>query len=509
MAARGGLDLEFQRCCLKLKTESGLVPYGKMELEDRTSCVGEHKIKSLFETQDSNLWALLYILSFSDSVVEFTEDEEVIEIFRSSNMDMVTDLIYKPLNKGLWSDASIVLDQKMIEKVLQRFKNTSIRYSTSPTVLVFLDLLIKGITGLRCNSMMDDELYPTYGGIYDLFEFLGGLSYGRTIHLARIDTKYQTRNFVLLEDYRQAYSVTMHSAHMFCDKKLESLLRVYKANTSVFKDVLVYDLDTEMEVEPSIVLSKLRGRKLALSTLLTNIWNPELLVTFRVRCASNPNLWFLFTCQLENSDESLIYGLREMMMSLMKVRHEDQVVFKATVAGEVISASFSDSLTLFRRVYKHRDRMFSKFLTVEFEFASLSLKKINEKTRTVHHFKEELGPKDILEDYYKMRTTRLTHSEASCQLLLIEYNDSLGIDTGSLCKDIQSEWLEKNPTYYYQLKGVIAQERSLHGESLMIPLAKTQSREWYSPFHDCSVSGLASILDIRCYIYEKSFTPLW
>jgi hypothetical protein len=493
---------------LKIKTISGAMEYLRSPDDLETLESGSNsKVRSLFESQNSNLWALLYILSFSDSVVEFTEDEEVQEIFNSAKMDMVTDLIYKPLNKASWTDQMLKFDKKMIESVLGRFRNTSIRFSTSPTVMVFLDLLMKGITGLKYSTDMEEELFPVYNGIYKLFEFLGGLSYSRTVHMARIDMKYDQKEFILMESSQQAYAITVYSAHMFCDKRLETLLNIYKQNTSLYKDFLVFNLETEMEEDPKSLLSKHKGQQLALSSLITNIWEPSNVATFRFRYLKDESFWFLVTCQLENSEESIKCGLKEMLSSYLKLNAINSITFKATIGSEVVETNFNDLDSLLKRAFKYRNKLFSKFITIDFEFKSLLHAKLTPKSMHVNKVCENITPTFILEDYYRSRSGKLVHSESSCQLLLIEYNQDLGISVGSLCKDIKSEWLEQSTTYFYQLKGVIVEERSLLGETFMIPIVKLREDRWYSPFHDCSLSGIESYFGINCFIYEKSFTP--
>lgn len=501
----GGL-IAFEKPVAKILTQRGRFNVGGgLPRKVQTCKTGASPTSDqLFEGSNSYLWSMVYILTFSDSIEAFIEDEEVKEAFNSASMDMLTDILYKPLHKESWSHGKPRIDLKSIENVLDCIKTSSARYKSSPTVLIFLNLLLEGVQKFRQPQSMEEEELPSYTGIYKLFKFVGGLSNNFTAHLAEIDLKYRNQSFLIRDSSQRRFVFSVYSMQEFCDKKVSTLEKLHLDFTKGFEDVLVYDLKTGMKVEDNTLLYKCTDKKLAFSSLITNIWGRDPVATFKFESDSPPACrdrhWFLVTCELGDRADSIWHSVRGKMEKLVKCKDWSKVYFKAEINGEIARASEVGLLDLMKKAYKWRDQMFDKLIILKFEVEC----KYTITGQETIQIKEQVGPDTVLDEFYKMNSAVRKFSEHSSQLLLVEYGDKIGLDNEMLCKDINSQWLEERKWYYYQLRGVIVQDRTQEGRTLTLPIVKLSEHNWYNPYHNYSMSSLDPTENIKTYIYERS-----
>lgn len=458
----------------------------------------------LFEGNNSYLWSMVYVLAYSDSIVAFIEDEDVIDAFSNACMDSITDLLYQPLHKKSWSLGKPNIDLKGIERVLEQVKGSSIRYKNSPIALIFLNLLLDGIQKFAYPPSMKEETGIGYTGIYQLFKFVGGLSNNCDAHLAEINLKYQNQSFLVRGSSNKKFVFSVYSLIELCDKSIKNLDKLHRDFTEGYEDVIIYDLKTGMKVEDITLLYKCRDKKLAFSTLITNNWRRDPFATFKFE--SEPTafltekLWFMVTCELGNFGESIWYGVKAQMQNLVKCKDWSKVYFKVEINGEIGRASGIGLLDLLKKAFKWRDHMFDKLIVVKFGIESrctiVGFETI--------HIREEISPDKVLDQYYKQNSRVHSYSDYSSQLLLVEYCDDIGIDNSMLCKDIHSKWLDERKWYCYQLRGVIIQDKAADGKTITMPIVKLSDNCWYNPYYNYNMSELDPSDDIRTYIYEKS-----
>jgi hypothetical protein len=114
------MDNYYDKVSQKILTKAGPVSIQRTQINNIDSVKLEinYSTDKLFESSNSHLWSMIYILTFSDTIAAFIQDEDSGKIFRCPTMDVRTDKLFNLLRQENWGQGKLFVDSKPIEYLI-------------------------------------------------------------------------------------------------------------------------------------------------------------------------------------------------------------------------------------------------------------------------------------------------------------------------------------------------------------------------------------------------------